>query len=248
LSTASRHRRRGAREAIGLLCALSLILPALAAGQPKAVVPGGLSFDFGTLYSTMKVKRLVAIRNEGTDTLEVSDVSTSCGCTAALISHRQIAPGDSGTIEVAFDPRKFSGAVEKGVSWKTNDPSNPKWHLVFTANVSKLVEVNPEYLIIRAAVGVPEAAHITISNMGLDPITILSVASSSPLIAFGEFEKTLRPSAPLELSLTFTAAASGAQNGDIVIRTDSPNVPLLSLRYFALVKEESPPPPPGGGQ
>lgn len=241
MSIASNVPRSGVQRAWRLLCTLLLFCPPLLVSQPKATVVGGLSFDFGTLYSTMKVKRLITIRNEGTDTLRVDEVSTSCGCTAALLSRPLIAPRDSGTVEISFDPRKFTGAVEKGVSMKTNDPSNPKAHIVFTANVVKLLEVEPEYMIYRAMVGQPATEQITLTNMSAEPIRIVSVTSSSPLVAFGEFIRELLPNQPAGIAVTLTPTKSGAQNGDIVIATDNPDVPSLTIRFFALAKDTARP-------
>jgi hypothetical protein len=189
------------------------------------------------VYSSMKVKRLVTVRNDGLDTLHITNVSTSCGCTAALLSRPNLAPHDSGTIEIAFDPRKFSGKVEKAVSMKTNDPKAPNPHIYLKVTIAKILAVEPEYVIIRASAGAPAAAHFTLTNVSQEPVTILSVTSPSGLVAFGAFEKVIKPGQPLEVSMTFTATKTGAQSGDIVVATDNPNIPTIPLRFFALVAD-----------
>lgn len=225
---------------LALLCALFVMGPSVLFCQPKATIVGGLSFDFGNLYSSMKVKKLVTIRNEGSDTLKVFDVSTSCGCTGTLLSQPLIAPGDSGTIEISFDPRRFSGAVEKAISMKTNDAKNANPHIMFTANIVKLVEVDPEYVIFRTTAGQPATEQVSFSNASDRSVNILSISSSSPLLTFGSFEKVLSPGHPVEIPCTFAPTTSGAHNGDIVVRTDDANIPVISVRFFALVKDPAP--------
>lgn len=248
MSTASKDVAPGVRRSVALLCTLAVLCPAFLLSQPKANIVGGLTFDFGTLYSTLKVKKLITIRNDGSDTLNITDVSTSCGCTAALLSQPAVPPHDSTTLEIAFDPRRFTGAVEKGVSMKTNDPANPKPHMVFTATIAKVIEVEPEYLMFHTTVGRPDTAVLGFSNATAKPVAILSAKSSSPLLVIGPFDKTLEPSQPVTVQCVFTPDHSGAQKGNITFTTDDPNVPVISLRYFALVKDAEPSPASGGNK
>lgn len=220
-----------------LLCTLLFIATQSLLSQPRATVVGGLSFDFGNVYSSMKVKRLVTVRNDGTDTLEVSDVSSSCGCTGTLLSRPHIAPNDSATIEITFDPRRFNGKVEKAVSMKTNDPKNLKPHIMFTATIVKIVEVEPEYIVFRTTAGQPATDSIMLTNLSSRPVTITGISSPSAAISFGEFEALLPPSQPVQIPCTYTPGAGTPRNGDIAITTDDPNVPALALRFFALVKD-----------
>ena len=71
LSTASNVVAHVRQRGISLFCLLFVLLPAFLLGQPKATIVGGLTFDFGTLYSSSKAKRLITIRNDGSDTLSV---------------------------------------------------------------------------------------------------------------------------------------------------------------------------------
>ena len=60
----------------------------------------------------------------GTDTLIIGRVHSSCGCTAALVSNDEIAPGDSAEIKATFRSKGFSGKVEKKIYVDTNDPAH----------------------------------------------------------------------------------------------------------------------------
>ncbi len=225
------------QRAVLALCALFLFQGLPAVAQPKATIVGGLSFDFGTLHSTQKVKRLITVRNDGTDTLKITDVSTACGCTAALLSKSALAPGDSGTLQVSFDPRKFTGKVQKPVSMKTNDPKNPQPHITLTATIEKLLEVEPEYLVFKGAPGVPTTEQITIKNLSNAPIDITAVRCAASGVVIGEVPPTVRPGESLSIPVTLTPDRKGAINGDIVVATSHPELAEFPLRFFALVTD-----------
>jgi len=63
-------------------------------------------FDFGTAAHGSVVKHSFRIRNEGQEPLVIQFVKASCGCTAAQPAKSLLAPGESTTIEAAFDTAK----------------------------------------------------------------------------------------------------------------------------------------------
>ena len=125
-----------------ILAVSSLIFSVAALSQPKMKIPIGNSFTFGDIIMTSKVQKNIAIKNTGKDTLVISDVGATCGCTAAMMSNNRIAPKGSGTLSVTFDASRFSGPIEKGVNFHTNDPKNQVVSIKFTANVLRILEID----------------------------------------------------------------------------------------------------------
>lgn len=112
--------------------------------NPRLAVPelqgSGYTYDFGDIGPTQKVERNFIIRNSGTRDLEIQDVSSSCGCTAALISENVIPPGEEAELLVTYDPRvnKDEGSfVTRKVRIRSNDPAAPLAEFTITANVGK---------------------------------------------------------------------------------------------------------------
>ena len=87
------------------------LLPCHLHSQPALTVVGGTRFSFGDITSTSPVERIVTLRNTGTDTLVIEDVLAICGCTGTLLSSDHIAPHDSGSLSISFNPGSFSGKV-----------------------------------------------------------------------------------------------------------------------------------------
>lgn len=93
-------------------------------------------FQFGEITSGDKVTTTYKFTNTGNEPLLISDVKTSCGCTASDYPREPIAPGESGEIEAVFDSSGKSGAQTKNVTVMTNtDPSSNV--LILEGNVSK---------------------------------------------------------------------------------------------------------------
>lgn len=95
------------------------------------------SHNFGKIIEGSKVDYTFSFTNKGKKTLEIKDVRTSCGCTAALISEKSIAPGKSGTIKIEFDSADRMGKQSKTIVVVSNDPGEPQKSLTIFAEIQK---------------------------------------------------------------------------------------------------------------
>lgn len=78
------------------------------------------SFTFGAIGDTVKVTHIFRIENKGDDSLVISDVLASCGCTAAELDKKTIGPDDFANVKVTLDPKGKIGTIEKFV-WITSN-------------------------------------------------------------------------------------------------------------------------------
>jgi hypothetical protein len=103
------------RVRIGLLL-LGLLLPALVAGcadQPGQVELSTTEFDFGTIPNDKAVSQVFEVRNVGRGKLEITGVSTSCGCTSAEVSKRQLARGETAELKEPMIHRRTRGQLAR---------------------------------------------------------------------------------------------------------------------------------------
>lgn len=113
----------------------------------KAVVPE-FSFDWGTIpYAGGNAVKTFIIKNEGTETLKLLNIKTSCTCTKAQITTEQgqspyfsmhstsswsgeVLPGKEAQLTVIFDPAFHgpggTGPITRLVSVETNDKIKSK--------------------------------------------------------------------------------------------------------------------------
>ncbi|MCA9361522.1 DUF1573 domain-containing protein [Candidatus Kaiserbacteria bacterium] len=75
------------------------------------------------------VETTFAVTNNGTETLEIGTLTTSCSCTTATISDTSIEPNGNATLTVVFDPDFHEEPLDvfkRTVFIPTNDPNNPE--------------------------------------------------------------------------------------------------------------------------
>jgi len=110
--------------------------------------------DLGAMKGTDKRIEDITLENIGKKPLQITSVSTSCGCTSARVAidgeespifsmhgnpawMGEIAPGEKATLKAIYEPSKHpvQGRSEKTIFFKTNDPETPEVQVNLTAMV-----------------------------------------------------------------------------------------------------------------
>ena len=216
---------------------MTCILPCLLMSQSKFNLVGGTRFDFGELYYGI-AKKVLTIKNDGKDTLSLWNISASCGCTGTLMSNDRILPNDSGFLSITFNTKNISGQAEKAVSLETNDPDQKKVHIVFTANVVGVMDLQPEYLYYQARLDSTATQTITVKNRGTSMFNILSATSSLENISLKLSQTRLKPAEEATVTAVLTPKMKGTFKGNIEIKTDNQKVPSVVVRVVGLVIEK----------
>jgi uncharacterized cupredoxin-like copper-binding protein len=113
----------------------NVIASTAAAGSAPILYVPKLSHDFGESKRRKVVEHTFTITNKGNAPLVIKDVRTSCGCTAALLSSKNIEPGKNGTIKVELDTKNRLGKQNRTITLVTNDVNEPNKVLTIQANV-----------------------------------------------------------------------------------------------------------------
>ncbi len=93
--------------------------------------------DFGKVKEGEVVNYVFKFENKGTQPLLVKNVKTSCGCTAAITSEKELKPGQTGTIKVDFDTKNRMGKASKTITVVSNDLNEPSKVLTIYADIQK---------------------------------------------------------------------------------------------------------------
>jgi hypothetical protein len=93
------------------------------------------SFDFGKAVQNKTLQKEFTIRNYGTEDLTIENVSTTCGCTAALTENKTVKPGGSTPLRVSLQTRNYNGKVVRKVLVRSNDPGKALLEVQVEANV-----------------------------------------------------------------------------------------------------------------
>ncbi len=127
----------------GLL--IGVLLVGCSAG--KAQGPGRIQFsatelDLGIVPNTELITRTLEVRNVGQGWLEITGLSTSCGCTTARIARQRLAPGEATDLVVIFDPQAHGGQTGtflRQVYVRSSDPETPEAVLTLRVTVTAAV-------------------------------------------------------------------------------------------------------------
>ncbi|MBI5022535.1 MAG: DUF1573 domain-containing protein [Ignavibacteriales bacterium] len=225
---------------VRILILFSIFISSIAAfGQPKFQLVGPERFDIGDVPNYVPHKQTLTIKNTGNDTLILSDVGASCGCTATLLSIDRIPPGDSGILTFTFDAKRFDGKVEKKISMNTNDATHRHVEIFFTANVVKILEIQPEYLFFRTSIDSAATQTLKIQNLSTEPISFTSIIPTGKDISVEFSPKVIKPGESGDLVAKFAPIKAGTTNGNIEIKTTHPGAPSLTVRFFCWAKEKN---------
>ncbi len=156
-----------------LLASNAWAAPSLVVEQPV--------FDFGEVTQGQKVPHTFTFRNAGDEPLHIDKVSSSCGCTAALVSAETLAPGESGEVEATFDSTRFRGAVTKTITLYTNDPQRPVMKMSINGKIRVTLSVAPERINLgQIRTGSVAVAQVTLQNNGDAALRLDKVSTTSP--------------------------------------------------------------------
>lgn len=118
--------------------------------QPAGEASGPLVFeqlqlDLGRVFDDQPRTFQIPFRNEGSETIAITNVRASCGCTYARADRTDgiYAPGDRGQIEVQYNPTGRRGNQHISVTVHTDHPSQPQTIIRVQANVTPRISIEP---------------------------------------------------------------------------------------------------------
>ena len=111
--------------------------------QGAVVVDGARTFDFGEVEGTTgDLFHGFVLTNRSRVTQRITDLKTSCGCLEARAEEREIAPGESATVEIGIDARFIVGTRKASVVVVFEDES------VGPLFLETKVHIRPKYSVV----------------------------------------------------------------------------------------------------
>ena len=114
------------------LCSMN---PEIVVSKEPVIEFSEMKYNFGSVKEGTVVKHIFILKNTGDDILKIIRVDSPWGCTAALLSKREIPAGGQGKIEVKFNSARRIGKVMKTIKIYSNDPKRKIVKLVITGRV-----------------------------------------------------------------------------------------------------------------
>ncbi len=187
------------------------------------------TWDFGSIPRGSIVLHSFVIKSIGKDTLVITNVKTSCGCTTAPLSDSSIAPGEQANLLATFNTQNFNGRVKKQVYVDSNDPIKPYLKVSFSAIINNpLQTIMPSPALASfdsVKVNAPAQLKISIANMDKSRADLAIVEQSAPSMVKAVLGKTsLEPGGSTELVLDLQPQSNaGTINQSITL--EASNIP-----------------------
>jgi hypothetical protein len=174
--------------------------------------------------------------NTGNQTLEITEVQPTCGCTMAGKWDPRVEPGQAGHIPIRFTASYVGGEISKTIIVYCNDPARTNVVLHINGSIWEPVEVKPVYLMFGANSDrvTNETQVVRIINNSDEPLTVSNPKSTDP--SYKAELKTIKPGREFELQVTLTPPLTpGNYNVQITAETSSTILPVIHITVFAAV-------------
>ncbi|MDB5033844.1 MAG: hypothetical protein JWQ98_1085 [Chlorobi bacterium] len=228
--------------------------PGSVSGPPKIEIVGGNTVAWGKVPPG-KLKKSIKVTNTGGDTLRITNVHPSCGCTTDSLDKKVLAPGDTATIHVQIDMVTRTGPQSKSLTVTSNDSTQKDLIISLTADIIRDVVAVPEMfpVINSAKAGREDTSAVLIKNLSNAPITVQPPEISNPGEMVVRFDmtspKVLQPGDSMKIVAHVKPISSSVVSSEVTVNTTSTMVPVIKMNLTSNASPASPPPPsaPTGG-
>jgi hypothetical protein len=194
-------------------------------------------YDFGFAGQGFEIVHEFVFRNTGEGILRVHNVSTSCGCLAALSSGENIFPGGIGIIRAAFQTGKYEGKQKKSIYIESNDPAEPKAELAIQGVVKNAIVVTPQGLgFDNLPRGKIVSKMIKVLDLAKEGFQITRIEGKKDYFHVGidRYQDKITQGFILAISLT-PEIPSGVFNEIITVHTSSRKQPRIDIPVWGKV-------------
>lgn len=188
--------------------------PAKVAVEPTAVEPvaekagpkiefESLVYDFGKVGPGQKLIGAFKFTNTGDAPLKITKVEKCCGAVTKL-DQDQLAPGESGALQVQYTSSRMAGAMSKRLYVNSNDKATPRASLTIKAETVLKVAYEPKSLKLMLNEENAGCPKITLTSTDNLPFSITSFKATNDCLtaeidsAVKATEFVLQPKADME--------------------------------------------------
>lgn len=125
------------RKEIQLIIRCNIILPEKKPKTGALLYLPETQYNFGQVKEGKVVSHTFQLINKGQSELEVKDIKTSCGCTAAMLSSSKLKPNEVGTLKIDLDTKNRVGKMSRTITIVSNDVEQENKVLTIYAEVLK---------------------------------------------------------------------------------------------------------------
>jgi len=217
----------------GLLCGWSL-----AAGAAPRLTCAEPVHDFGVRADERElVRHAFVLRNEGTETLQIGEVKTTCGCTVARLASSALPPGGTTELAVTLNLTGRRGAQRKDIRVASNDPRQPELILTLQGAVEPDQQFVPATALFDHAPDAESPAR-TILLKTRRPARLVAARAGAEWVEVRAPTNATGTEFALEVAARAAAAEAGGRNSQVWVELDPAPAQPLALPVYWYVPED----------
>ena len=199
---------------------------------------GEYAWDFGVVEDGSQFAHTFTCKNEGSEGLFISNVDSTCGCTVASVSQNTIPPGGKAEINVIFNTEGKNGAQDQTVYIHSNDPITPTVQLQVSGMVkpSRLLYSPRSINFGDIRPGQNISREISLPESEARHVEIQSVSSDSRFVTTAVATRADKKGYTVTVDLHPDNAPLGELKGTVMMLTDHPKDPKVSIPFTATIK------------
>ena len=198
--------------------------------------------DFGEIPQGQTTSTTLDLHNNGKQSLIISSVRGTCGCSPVTLPQHTIPPGGTVTATLAFHSAGRAGDQALKFYIVSNDPVTPVAEVVYSGRVlapPAPLKRQEEFGTVTAST--PAFKRIELGDEDGHPLTVISAISDSPVFTVTPVQSA-RDGQPNAVLIAIAADAPvGSRQGTITIRTNSTTRPNVLVAVSAVIQPKQSP-------
>lgn len=214
------------------------------------------TFDFGEIKEGQAAVHTFHFKNTGNQTLLISRVKASCGCTTPYWTKEPVAPGESGMIKASYNSRNRPGHFNKSITVQANTDQGTyrlyiKGKVIREAGLSqkkpsasdlknspRIHIEEPELKAGLIEKGQKVSLFLSLENKGKQLLRLNHLSSACNCVKFSDYPPAgIAPGETKELELIYQPRHSGKHTETVFLHTNDRVQPKSRLKIISEVKE-----------
>ncbi len=220
-------------KVLGLVAAVVVLAPSAAPAQEWArKMFGETVHSFGTVARGSKAEHRFSFRNPYNETIHITGVRTSCGCTSPVVTKESLKTYETAEVIAKFNTRSFLGQHGATLTVTIDKPFPAEVQLRVSGNIRSDVSFDPPLADLgNVELGSGSERTVRVSHAGSTPWEISDVRSANEHFEV-MLSKPTRTAAETIYDLTVRLkpeAPAGYVNGQLILVTNDPRASEIPM-------------------
>lgn len=201
------------------------------------------AIEHEALPTETKFEAAFNFTNSGNETVTITNIRSTCGCTTASLDKNTYAPGESGSIKATFTYGARKGGQSKLITVSTDQKQEPNTSLTLNVYIPEVFKLEGSPVLVWKCRDGEElnTRSIRIYSDYEEPIEIIDIISSNPQTFDFELQPQEEPNTYLLLvtpkpEIKDTMGEKQILRGKFTIKSNFPTEGRGTITVYALIK------------